>query len=169
MHGEKARWELHKNAVCWFEQILEAAPHKTAAARPRISNLRIHPSKTNKTWRTLLEKQGQTHTSMDSFTRTNLPARNNLHQLCADTGCSLEDLPRTIYDRDGWREREGERRRESHGSLCCQRGLMMMWIMMMGSFFFLRMLRQIVLYFRQEVVYGLYLEIQPTGITKMFL
>ena len=26
--GEKDRWELHKNAVCCFEQILEAAPPK---------------------------------------------------------------------------------------------------------------------------------------------
>ena len=28
MHGEKA---IHKNAMCCFEQILEAGPHKTAA------------------------------------------------------------------------------------------------------------------------------------------
>ena len=30
-HGEKARWELHKNAICFFEQILEVVPFKTAA------------------------------------------------------------------------------------------------------------------------------------------
>ena len=29
--GEKARWEIHKITTCCFEQILEAAPHKTAA------------------------------------------------------------------------------------------------------------------------------------------
>ena len=29
---EKARWELHKNAKCYFEQILEAVARKTAAA-----------------------------------------------------------------------------------------------------------------------------------------
>ena len=34
---EKARWELHKDAVCCFEQILEAAPHKTAIVRPLTS------------------------------------------------------------------------------------------------------------------------------------
>ena len=28
----------------------------------------------------------------------------NLHQLCIDTGCSLEDLPEAIDDRDEWRE-----------------------------------------------------------------
>ena len=38
------------------------------------------------------------------------PARTYLPQLCADTGCSLEDLLRVIDNRDGW----GERIREIH-------------------------------------------------------
>ena len=29
--GEKARWKLHKDATCCFEQILETAFYKTAA------------------------------------------------------------------------------------------------------------------------------------------
>ena len=33
------------------------------------------------------------------------PARNYIQQLCANTGCSLEDLPETMDDREGWRER----------------------------------------------------------------
>ena len=33
------------------------------------------------------------------------PARNYIQQLCADTGCSLEELPEEIDDRDGWWER----------------------------------------------------------------
>ena len=28
--GEKVRWKLHKDAICYFKQILEAAPDKTA-------------------------------------------------------------------------------------------------------------------------------------------
>ena len=32
-HGEKARWELHKNDTCDFEQILKASPHKTDVER----------------------------------------------------------------------------------------------------------------------------------------
>ena len=28
MHREKARWELHKNATSYTEQILEATPNK---------------------------------------------------------------------------------------------------------------------------------------------
>ena len=30
---------------------------------------------------------------------------DQLEQLCADTGCSLEDLPEAMNDREGWRER----------------------------------------------------------------
>ena len=33
------------------------------------------------------------------------PARTYIQQLCADTGCSLEDLPEAVDDRDRWRER----------------------------------------------------------------
>ena len=33
------------------------------------------------------------------------PARTYIQQLCADTGCSLENLPGAMDDRDGWQER----------------------------------------------------------------
>ena len=33
------------------------------------------------------------------------PARNYIQQLCADTGCSPEDLPEVMGDREEWRER----------------------------------------------------------------
>ena len=36
---EKARFELQKNATCYLEEILEAAPHKTAAVGPSAYNL----------------------------------------------------------------------------------------------------------------------------------
>ena len=47
-HREKARWELHKNDTSYFEQILEAKPHETTAARPLTSHLKKHPYKTKK-------------------------------------------------------------------------------------------------------------------------
>ena len=59
-HREKSRWELHKNATIYFEQILEATPHETDV-RSLTSYLKKHPSKTKKTSGTLLEKQGRTH------------------------------------------------------------------------------------------------------------
>ena len=36
------------------------------------------------------------------------PARTYIQQLGADTGCSLEDLPEAMDDRDGWREKVRE-------------------------------------------------------------
>ena len=33
------------------------------------------------------------------------PAQTYIQQLCADTGCSPEDVPEAMYDRVGWRER----------------------------------------------------------------
>ena len=36
------------------------------------------------------------------------PARTFIQQLCADTGCNLEDLPETMDDREGYRERVRE-------------------------------------------------------------
>ena len=38
-------------------------------------------------------------------TKVGRPVRTYLQQLCNDTGCSLEDLPGAMNDRDGWRER----------------------------------------------------------------
>ena len=45
---EKAKWELHKNATCQFEQIQEAAPHKTTSVRPLISHITNHPEEAKK-------------------------------------------------------------------------------------------------------------------------
>ena len=39
MHREKARWELCKNAMSYFEQILET-PRKTAVVWPLTSHLK---------------------------------------------------------------------------------------------------------------------------------
>ena len=55
-HGEKVTWELHKNVMCCFEQILEAASHKTAVVWLLNSHLTSHTSKMNKTYWALLEK-----------------------------------------------------------------------------------------------------------------
>ena len=42
---KKARWELHKNAKCCFEQILKVRLHKRATIGPLTSYLTNHPSK----------------------------------------------------------------------------------------------------------------------------
>ena len=58
MHRKETRWELHKNAACCLEQILETVPHKTVAVWTPTSHLANHSSKTNQTCGALLEKLG---------------------------------------------------------------------------------------------------------------
>ena len=55
-NGENASWELRKNASCCFEQIQEAAPHKTAAIQPLNSHLLNHTNKQNKIYWEWMEK-----------------------------------------------------------------------------------------------------------------
>ena len=43
-YGEKAWWQLHKNAAINIEQILEAAPHKAAAVRLLTNHHENYPS-----------------------------------------------------------------------------------------------------------------------------
>ena len=92
---------------------------------PLTSHLTNHPSKMNKTWlwwcghfwrckdrlisNVLFLTPAQGHPSVGWLAKT------YLHQLCVDTGCSLEDLPGAMDDRD----------RES-GTLCYLHNLMMM-------------------------------------------
>ena len=65
----------------------------------------------NQKCRTLLEKQGQAHkwcTPMDPTygqAKAGQPAWTYKWQLCEDTGCSFEDLPKAMNDREKWRER----------------------------------------------------------------
>ena len=40
-------------------------------------------------------------------TKAGRPARTYIQQLCEDTGCSPEDLPEEMNDREKWRERAG--------------------------------------------------------------
>ena len=53
--GEKARQQLHKNAVSNIEQVLEATPNKAPTIWPPASHHKNYPSKMNQTCRTLGE------------------------------------------------------------------------------------------------------------------
>ena len=46
MLGEKAKWELHKDATSCFEQFLEAAPYKTAVVHLLTSHHTSHTRQT---------------------------------------------------------------------------------------------------------------------------
>ena len=49
----------------------------------------------------LLWKSAHAHASVG------LPAKMYIDQLCTNTGCCDEDLPRMMSDRDGWRDCHG--------------------------------------------------------------
>ena len=48
------------------------------------------------------------------------PARTYIQQLCEDTGCSLEDLPEVMNDREKWQERvsDNDKDNNSNSRLC---------------------------------------------------
>ena len=56
--------------------------------------------------------------SICNSTSVGRSSRIYIYQHCADTGCSLEDLPEAMNDRYDKRERERERERESVDKIC---------------------------------------------------
>ena len=52
-------------------------------------------------------------TSSHGWAKAGRPARTYIQQLCADTRCSLEDLPEVMDDREGWQERVRDIRADS--------------------------------------------------------
>ena len=58
-------------------------------------------------WRSRDELVSDAHlwTPSHGRAKTGRPAPTYIQQLCADTGCSPEDLPKAMDDMEGWRER----------------------------------------------------------------
>ena len=113
--GEKARWELHKDAVCCFEQILETTPNKTPTPTPHLNYL----SKIDKTCWILLERQRQScerHSPVDSYTWTHhcWPISKDLRSSAL---CRHWMLSRGPTKSEGW---EGQMARESQKNPCYQ-------------------------------------------------
>ena len=110
--GEEARRQLHKNAACNPEQVLQQHPTR--------HQLYGHLSPITKTIQVRRTRHaGHCWRSRDELIRDVLlwiptpwpaqkagrPARTYIQQLCEDTGCCPEDLPRVMNDREEWRER----------------------------------------------------------------
>ena len=94
--GKKVRWELHNNAMCRFEQILEAAPRKTSAVRSTTSHLTNYPRQTVyalscRGIKDELISHITLWTPTYRGTSVGWPARTYIYKLCADTNCSLEN------------------------------------------------------------------------------
>ena len=49
--------------------------------------------------------RGQVAVPTHGRAKAGRPARTYIQQLCEDTGCCPEDLPRAMNDREEWRER----------------------------------------------------------------
>ena len=102
--GEEARRQLHKNAASILEQVLAATPHKTPTVRPPIQVRRTRHA--GHCWRSRAELISDVllWTPTHDRAKAGRPARTYIHQLCEDTGCSPEDLPEAMNDREKWRE-----------------------------------------------------------------
>ena len=101
--GEKARCKLYKTAVCFFEQILEVAPYKMASVLALTFHVISYPKKMSKN---MFGTAGNVSdiilwTPPHGNTTVGQPVKTYIYQLCADTGCHLEDLPRVMTDRVG--------------------------------------------------------------------
>ena len=107
--GEEARRQLHKNAAYNLEQVLAATLHKTPTVRPPVTKT-IQVRRTRHAghcWRSRDEliRDVLLWTSTYGRAKAGRPARTYIQQLCEDTGCCPEDLPRAMNDREEWRER----------------------------------------------------------------
>ena len=110
MAGEEARWQLYKNVAGNIEQVLAATPqrHQLYGHLPPITKT-IQVRRTRHTghcWRSKDEPISDIFlwTSTYGRAKAGWPAQTYTQQLCEDTGCSFEDLPKAMIDREKWRE-----------------------------------------------------------------
>ena len=114
MAGEEARRQLHN-----YTRMLRAILDKSWWQHPTRHQLYGHLPPITKTIQVRRTRHaGHCWRSRDELIRDVLlwisthgrakagrPARTYIQQLCEDTGCCPEDLPRAMNDREEWRER----------------------------------------------------------------
>ena len=108
--GEGVRRQLHKNAASNIEQVMEATPHKAPYGHlpPITKTIQVRRTRhAGHCWRSRDELISDVLLWTLSYGRTKAErrARTYIQQLCEDTGCSPEDLPEAMNDREMWRER----------------------------------------------------------------
>ena len=109
--GEETWWQLHKNAACNPQQVLAATPNKTPTVRPPApyhENYQVRRTRhAGHCWRSRDELIRDVLLWIPTHGRAKAgrPARTYIQQLCEDTGCCPEDLPRAMNDREEWRKR----------------------------------------------------------------
>ena len=103
---KKARRELHKNASSYIEQILETTSHNQQLydhLPPISKNIQIRRTRhMGHCWRSKDELTSDVLLWTTSHGRESVgrSTRTYLHQLCTDTVCSLQDMPKGIDDWD---------------------------------------------------------------------
>ena len=110
---------LEKKLDCNYTRMLRAILNKSWRQHPTRHQLYGHLPPITKTIQVRLTRHaGHCWRSRDELIRDVLlwtpthghakagrPARTYIQQLCEDTGCCPEDLPRAMNDREEWRER----------------------------------------------------------------
>ena len=111
---------LEKKLGVNYTRILCAVFNKLPQAPVRSLAFRLtkHPSKhTGHCWESKDEIISNVllWTSTHGHISVGRPANIHIRRLCADTGCSLENPRKMMDDRNGWREKESARERETEG------------------------------------------------------
>ena len=112
--GEEAWRQLHKNASSNIEQILADTTkrHQLYGYLPPITKtIQVRRTRhTGRCWssRDELISDVLLWTPTYGQAKSGRPARTCIQQLFEDTGCSPEDLPEAMNDREEWRERVGD-------------------------------------------------------------
>ena len=105
---EEARRQLHKNAESNIEQVPAAAPtrHQLYGHLPPITKT-IQARRTRHVglcWRSKVKLISDVLLwTTYGRAKAGRPARTYIKQLCEDMGCSPEDLPEAMSDREKWR------------------------------------------------------------------
>ena len=109
--GEEARRQLHKNVASNIEQVLAATPprHQLYGHLPPITKtIQVRRNRhAGHYWRSRDELISDVLLWTPTYGRAKAgrPAQTYIQQLCEDTGCSPEDLPEEMNDREKWRGR----------------------------------------------------------------
>ena len=107
---KEARRQLHKDVASNIKQVLAATSqkHQLYGHLPPITKI-IQVRRTRRaghSWRNkdelINDELLRTHTY--GRAKAGRPARTYIQQLCDYTGCSPEDLPEAMNDREKWRE-----------------------------------------------------------------
>ena len=109
--GEEARRQLHKNVESNIEQVLAATPHKAPLyghLPPIMKTIQVRRTRhAGHCWRSKDEHISDVLQWTPAYgqAKAGRPARTYIQQLCEDTGCSPEDLPEAMNDREKLRGR----------------------------------------------------------------